>query len=91
VTSVDDFACISHANPWQNPQCAHAGRPPYGCELIAIGAGNGCRPSLRAPRSNSTPEDFTGKGGIGYGRERGGSKGLAPASPETPTSHSTLV
>jgi len=36
-----------------------------GLVLIAIGAGNGCNPSLRAPLSNKTPEDFTGNGGIG--------------------------
>jgi hypothetical protein len=58
---------------------------------MAIGAGNGCMPSLRAPRSSSTPDDFTGSGGIGQGLERGGSNGLAPASPDTPTSHSALV
>jgi hypothetical protein len=69
----------------------HAGRPRYGCELIASGAGNGCRPSLRAPRSSNTPDDFGGNGGIGYGLDRGGSNGLAPASPLTPTSHSTFV
>ena len=91
VVSVDAFATTSHAKPWQKPQCTQAGRPRYGCELIAIGAGNGCRPSLRAPRSNSTPDDFTGSGGIGYGLVRGGSNGLAPARPETPISHSTLV
>jgi len=38
-----------------------------------------------------TPEPFTGSGGMGYGLERGGSNGLAPARPETPISHSTLV
>ena len=56
-----------------------------------MGAGKGCSPSFRAPSSSSTPEDLTGKGGIGYGLVRGGSKGLAYARPETPTSHSTLV
>ncbi len=45
----------------------HAGRPAAigHRELMAIGAGKGCSPSLRAPRSNSTPEDFTGMGGMG--------------------------
>src|SRR5512132_842515 len=69
----------------------HGGRPRYGCELMAIGDGTGCRPSFRAPRSKSTPDDFTGSGGIGYGRVRGGSNGLAPARPDTPISHSTVV
>ena len=91
VYSVEDLARISQPKPMQKPQCAQAGRSRYGSEAIAIGAGNGCRPSLRAPRSSSTPDDFTGSGGIGYGFERGGSNGLAPASPETPISHSTLV
>ena len=89
--SVDDFACISQPNPMQNPQCAQAARSLYGTEAIAIGAGYGCQPILRAPRSSSTPEDFTGSGGIGYGLLRRGSNGLAPASPDTPTSHSTFV
>ena len=75
--------------PRQKPQCWQAGRPLYGCELIAIGDGCECRPSARAPRSISTPDDFTGSGGIGYGFERGGSNG--PGSPETPSSHSALV
>ena len=43
--------------------------------MIASGAGNGCRPSLRAPRSSNTPEDFTGSGGIGYGLLRGWNEG----------------
>ena len=30
-----------------------------------MGAGNGFQPSLRAPCSSSTPEDFTGSGGKG--------------------------
>ena len=42
-----------------------------------------------APRG--TPDDFTGSGGIGYGFVRGGSNGLAPASPDTPISQSTFV
>src|SRR5260370_34298661 len=56
-----------------------------------MGAGNGCQPSLRAAHSKITPEDFAGNGGIGYGFERGGSNGLAPARPETPISHSTFA
>jgi hypothetical protein len=32
---------------------------------MAMGAGYGCSPNFRAPRSNNTPEDFTGKGGMG--------------------------
>src|SRR5947208_10192558 len=86
-----DFAPISQPNSSQNPQCRHAFRPLYGFERIASGAGKGCNPSLRAPRSNSTPDDFTGSGGNGYGFERGGSNGLAPASPETPRSSSAFV
>ena len=38
---------------------------PQSFRKTASGAGNGCKPSLRAPCSNSTPEDFTGIGGIG--------------------------
>src|SRR5216684_3172097 len=86
-----DFAPTSQPNPRQKPQLMQALRPARGCERIAIGAGNGCQPSFRAARSKITPEDFTGSGGIGYGFDRGGSKGLASASPETPISHSTLV
>src|SRR5271166_725351 len=86
-----DFAPISQPNPMQNPQCAQAIRPWYDCERIATGAGKGWYPNFFAPRSNSTPLDFTGIGGSGYGLERGGSNGLAPAWPETPRSHSALV
>jgi hypothetical protein len=39
----------------------------------------------------STPDDFTGSGGIGYGFVRGGSSGSAPARPDTPISQSTFV
>src|SRR5580704_1186590 len=86
-----DFAPTSQPNARQKPQLRQALRPGRGCERMAMGAGNGCQPSLRAARSKITPLDFTGSGGIGYGLERGGSKGLAPARPETPISHSTLV
>src|SRR5712692_8978490 len=86
-----DFAPTSQPKARQKPQLMHALRPARGCERIAIGAGNGFHPSLRAARSKITPLDFTGSGGMGYGLERGGSNGLAPASPETPTSHSTLL
>jgi hypothetical protein len=65
VYSVEDFAMTSQPKPMQKPQCAHAGRPRYSCDTMAMGAGKGCSPSLRAPRSNSTPEDFTGNGGMG--------------------------
>ena len=41
--------------------------------------------------SQYTPDDFTGSGGIGYGFDRGGSNGCAPASPDTPISQSTFV
>ena len=36
-------------------------------------------------------KEITGKGGKGYGLERGGSNGLAPAKPEMPKSHSAFV
>src|SRR5882762_3243314 len=91
VNKVEDLARASQPKPMQNPQCTQAGRPRNGWDAMASGAGKGCSPSLRAPISMSTPEDFTGIGGIGYGLLRGGSKGLAFASHETPTSHSTLV
>ncbi len=91
VVSVDALAITSHAKPWQKPQFTHAGRPLYTVELMASGAGAGCQPSFFAPRSNNTPEDFARMGGIGYGRLRGGSKGCAPATPETPISQSTFV
>src|ERR1700739_2859331 len=38
---------------------------------MAICDGWGCKPSARAPRSSSTPDDFTGSGGLGYGRGGG--------------------
>src|SRR5580692_6588086 len=91
VASELDFAPTSQANARQKPQLMQALRPGRGCERIAMGAGKGCQPSLRAARSKSTPLDFTGSGGMGYGLERGESNGLAPAWPETPISHSTLV
>ena len=59
--------------------------------MIAIGAGKAVQPSFFAARSRSTPVDLGGSGGTGYGLLRGGSNGLAPARPETPISHSTLV
>ena len=65
AASVLDFAPTSHPNASQYPQCMQAGRPLYCCEMIASGAGNGCRPSFFAPRSNNTPDDFTGIGGSG--------------------------
>src|SRR5215471_633334 len=73
-----DFAPTSQPNPRQKPQFTQALRPGRGCERMAIGAGNGFQPSCRAAFSKMTPEPFTGSGGIGYGFERGGSKGLAP-------------
>ena len=73
----------------QRPHAMHAGRPSYGFERIAIGATCACRPSARAPRSSSTPDDLLGSGGSGYGRDRGGSNG--PGAPETPISQSTFV
>src|SRR6266849_587437 len=90
VASELDLAPTSQPNARQKPQLMQALRPGRGSDRIAIGAGNGCHPSFRAARSKITPEDFTGRGGIGYGFERGGSKGLAPARPETPISHSTF-
>src|SRR6185369_11991785 len=91
VTNVLDLARISQPKVSQNPQCTQAARPRYGCERIAIGAGNAVHPILRAPRSARTPDGLIGSGGRGYGLLRGGSKGLAPARPETPISHSTFV
>src|SRR5215470_2624642 len=89
--SVLDFAPTSHAYPQQNPQFTQAPRPARGCDRIAIGVGKGCHPSFFPARSKRTPEDFTGSMGIGYGFDRGGSNGLAPAKPDTPISHSTFV
>src|SRR3989442_12283370 len=79
VNSVEDFAPNSQPKNSQNPQCWQLLRPWYGCEAIAIGAGKGCQPSRFAPRSNSTPDDFTGSGGIGYGLGRGRGDGAHPA------------
>src|SRR5579871_6588709 len=90
VARVLDLARTSHPNISQKPHCTQAPRPRYGCERIATGAGNGCRPSFRAARSNNTPDDLTGIGGSGYGPERGASKGLAPACPEIPNSTSAF-
>src|SRR5207302_4916936 len=91
ATSELDFAPTSQPKPRQKPHWTQALRPGRGWERIAMGAGNGCQPSFRAARSKSTPEDFTGSGGMGEGFARGGSNGLAPACPETPISHSTFV
>src|SRR3989442_1791593 len=91
VNSVEDFAPNSQPKNSQNPQCWQLLRPWYGCDAIAIGAGKGCQPSRFAPRSNSTPDDFTGSGGIGYGLERGGADGPPPAPPGTPVSPFTFV
>ena len=65
VYRAEDFARASQPNPMQNPQCTHDGRPRNGCEVMAMGAGKACSPNLRAPRSSSTPDDFTGTGGMG--------------------------
>ena len=43
----------------------HEAQAVSGTLAIASGAGNGCKPSRRAPRSSRTPEDFTGIGGMG--------------------------
>lgn len=88
---VLDLAPTSHPNRSQNPHWMQAARPRYGWERIAIGAGKACQPSFLAARSVRTPVDLIGSGGTGYGRLRGGSNGLAPASPDTPTSHSTRL
>jgi len=40
VTSELDFARTSHPKPRQKPHCAHADRPSYCREAIAMGAGN---------------------------------------------------
>jgi len=42
---------------------------------MAMGAGCGCSPNALAPFSNKTPDDLTGKGGHGYGLDRGASNG----------------
>src|SRR5271154_5643166 len=91
LASELDLAPTSQPKDKQKPQLTQALRPWCGCERMAIGAGKGCQPSCRAARSKITPDDFTGSGGMGYGFERGGSNGLAPASPDTPISHSTFV
>jgi hypothetical protein len=91
VASVLDFAFHSQPNVSQNPQCWHGVRPRYGLEITAIGVGAACQPSFRAPTSSSTPDGLIGSGGSGYGRERGGSNGFAPASPLTPSSHSPVA
>src|SRR5260370_34782676 len=90
LASELDLAPTSQPNARQKPQLMQALRPARGCERMAIGAGNGFQPSLRAARSKIMPLAFVGSGGLGYGFERGGSNGLAPANPETPTSHSTF-
>ena len=59
------FACTSHPKPSQNPHCAHAARPWYGAERIAMGEGEAVQPSFRAARSASTPMDMIGRGGSG--------------------------
>src|SRR4051812_24260529 len=89
VTSELDFARTSQPKPRQKPHCTHAERPSYCFDAIAIGAGNAVQPSFFAPRSSRMPVDFGGCGGMGYGRERGGSNG--PGAPATPTSQSTFV
>ena len=65
AASVEDLALASQPKPMQNPQWTQAGRLLWGCDRIAIGAGCACRPSLLAPFSNNTPDDFTGSGGTG--------------------------
>src|ERR1017187_821495 len=91
AAKVLDFAPTSHPKASQYPQCTQAARPRYCCEMIASGAGNGCRPSFFAPRSNNTPDDFTGMGGNGYGFDRGPSNGFDPPKPDIRRSHSALV
>src|SRR5690606_25779660 len=65
VASVEDFAPTSQPYIMQKPQWMQTARPAYGRERMAIGAGNAFQPSLRAPCSSNTPEDFTGSGGSG--------------------------
>src|SRR5258708_25339092 len=91
VANELDLAPTSQPKARQKPQLMQALRPGRGCDRIAIGAGKGCHPSFRAAPSKSTPEDFTGSGGIGYGLERRRSKGLAPAKPGPPNSPSTFL
>src|SRR5947209_7349660 len=91
VTAVEFLALTSQANPTQCGQATQPGRFWYVSELIAIGIGKGCQPSLRAAANSMSASVFKGSGGIGYGLLRGGSKEFAPALPETPISHSALV
>src|SRR5579871_1038679 len=91
AASVLDFAPTSHPNASQYPQWTQPARPLYCCDRTATGAGKGCSPNFFAPRSNNTPDDFTGIGGNGYGLLRGPSKGFDPPSPEMPRSHSAFV
>src|SRR6476646_8386345 len=79
LTSELDLAPTSQPKPRQKPHCTHCARPLYGFDAMAIGAANGFQPSFFAPCSRRTPVDFGGCGGIGYGRDRGGSYG--PGAP----------
>src|SRR5690349_24164017 len=89
VARVEDFAPNSHPYKEQCPHARQDERPSYCFERMASGDTCAWRPSARAPRSNSTPDDLLGSGGRGYGRDRGGSNG--PGAPETPISQSTFV
>src|ERR1051326_701747 len=56
----------------------------------------GVAPAIRARkdrhrRRKRMQAEFSGSGGSGYGFERGGSNGLAPASPDMPRSSSAFV
>ncbi len=54
-----------HAKPAQVPQRMHAGRPPYGTELMSSGTGPVASPSASAPRASTASAAFGANGGIG--------------------------
>jgi hypothetical protein len=91
--SAAGLATTGQPKPLQNPQSLQACWPLYGRELIAIGNGNGCRPTAAAPAATASDARCCGPGGIGNGPPRGAcrstSPGIAATSPCTPISRST--
>jgi hypothetical protein len=65
VLSLPFLASAWQANPTQVPQLMHAGRPPYGTELMSIGTASAASPSASAPRASKDCVAFEGSGGIG--------------------------